>query len=234
MLTIEKRRRWIFLVGLLLVLLALSLVAPHLVKFLDVYEVAVTATATAFIAWFTWTLKRSTDRLWQASKDQLEASDAASKRQLRAYVGITGAPIDNRNPSRWIVGVDYWNHGATPAHNVTGSLSVQLMAIEPYPAFPAAEEWPGSWVMVPNAHATPDRALPLTDEEQRSLVSDTKAVFVWGHISYDDVFRWRINVTFRYRARRKIDGSGWQLHPEAEGNDTTYFPSPKNAVDQGC
>ena len=227
MLTIEKRRRWIFLVGLLLVFLALSSVVPHIVKFLEVYGAAVTAAATAFIAWFTWTLKRSTDRLWQASNNQLDLSKENTCWQLRAYLGITGAPIVEGD-DHWIVAVDYWNKGQTPAHDVRSSFSVQLLNSDPNPEFPPADDWPGSWVIVPTAHATPDRRVNISAAQREAMTIGTEAIYAWGHIAYRDVFDGRVHVTFRYRVRRSAAGK-WQLHPEAEGNDTEYFPPPKNA-----
>jgi hypothetical protein len=175
---------------------------------------------TLVLSVFTAVLAIATIRVWFVTKALVDGAKDTAERQLRAYIGITGAPI-LEGADEWIIAVDYWNHGQTPAHDVRGSISVQVLAIDPYPVFPPAEEWPGSWVMVPNAHATPDRSVALLEHEG-DIVSGRKAIFAWGHISYRDVFNWQIKVTFRYRLRPKIDGSGWQLHPEQDGNETTY------------
>jgi hypothetical protein len=193
---------------------------------IDADETPLTTIAAWVLASITLILAAYTALLWGATGKLVKGADDTAKRQLRAYVGITGAPIGER-PDHWIVAIDYWNHGQTPAHDVTGSLSAQLFDVNPGPTFPQAEEWPGSWVMVPNAQATPDRRVEICPAQYEAMLNDIKAVFVWGHISYRDVFEWRVNVTFRYRIRRKISGAGWQLHPEAGGNDTTYFPPPK-------
>jgi hypothetical protein len=54
---------------------------PHHLLFIAVWYIgyvvnptSVTALATIAIAWFTWTLKESTDRLWEAGADQLALS----------------------------------------------------------------------------------------------------------------------------------------------------------------
>ncbi len=46
-----------------------------------------TAVATIAIAWFTWTLKRSTDRLWNAAKDQIAIAEAANN--LNREISVT-------------------------------------------------------------------------------------------------------------------------------------------------
>src|ERR1700748_2281240 len=42
---------------------------------LDIVSALITAIATAFIARYTFTLKRSTDNLWEASKDQISLTE---------------------------------------------------------------------------------------------------------------------------------------------------------------
>lgn len=56
-----------------------------LADLVDTHAGAVTAVATIFIAWFTWTLRQSSEKLWRASEGQLEhakneAMSAALKR----------------------------------------------------------------------------------------------------------------------------------------------------------
>src|SRR6202011_5752296 len=65
----------------------------------DVFSGSITAIATMLIAWFTLSLRRSTDKLWTAGKEQLEASkdqlkflQDSSERQLRAYVHVEKTP----------------------------------------------------------------------------------------------------------------------------------------------
>jgi hypothetical protein len=50
-------------------------------KILDALGVAITALATIAIAWFTLTLRRSTDRLWDAGNEQRLSAEGIAKRQ---------------------------------------------------------------------------------------------------------------------------------------------------------
>ncbi len=49
--------------------LGIAIIAPDVVA--NRFGILVTALATGVVAWFTWQLKRSTDRLWSASNDQI-------------------------------------------------------------------------------------------------------------------------------------------------------------------
>jgi hypothetical protein len=159
----------------------------------------------------------------EATSTLASGAEDTAERQLRAYVGVRGGDI-RYVLGGWRVWVDYINNGQTPAHDVKGSISVELLDIDPKRVFPPAEEWYGSWVIIPQAYATPDRIVAVSSAEDRAMQNGTssKAVFVWGHIAYRDVFDGTTNVTFRYRVRFKLDRTGWYLHTEPEGNKTTY------------
>jgi hypothetical protein len=116
-------------------------------KILDALGVAITALATIAIAWFTWSLRRSTDKLWDAGERQLELLSATSaaqssemkasvaaaeaavnvaqdtaKRQLRAYVTVNGV-IRTKDPGDlngegFAVLIDVKNSGQTPASDL--------------------------------------------------------------------------------------------------------------------
>jgi hypothetical protein len=56
---------------------------------LDALGVAITALATIAIAWFTWSLRRSTDKLWEAGERQIELAretSAAQSRDMQASI----------------------------------------------------------------------------------------------------------------------------------------------------
>jgi hypothetical protein len=109
---------------------------------------AVTAIATAFISIFTFTLWRSTDRLWATAKDQIAAAENASKiqstdmqasiavankaadaakqsadavvSQLRAYASVTAASIHGFQQDGPIcLKIRIENRGQTPAYGLT-------------------------------------------------------------------------------------------------------------------
>lgn len=190
---------------------------------IDADETPLTTIAAWVLASITLILAAYTALLWGATGKLVKGADDTAKRQLRAYLGVRGGDI-RHVPGGWIVWVDYVNNGQTPAHDVKGSISVELLDVDPKRVFPPAEEWYGSWVIIPQAHATPDRKVAVSNEEERSMQKggSGKAVFVGGHIAYRDIFDGTTNVTFRYRVRFKLDGTGWYLHTEPDGNKTTY------------
>jgi len=114
---------------------------------LDALGVAITALATIAIAWFTWSLRRSTDKLWDAGERQLKLLDDTSaaqsrdmqasvaaaeaavsvaqdtaRRQLRAYVCVAGL-IRTKDPGEpdgpgFAIWIDVKNVGQTPAYDL--------------------------------------------------------------------------------------------------------------------
>jgi len=113
-------------------------IAPFIVlyvgEFLEAHNGAVVAIATCFIAWFTLTLKRSTDRLWESGKNALEVTE-------RAFVYLDGfnheltTALDSKieperlperyraDPelyvTRFAVQLKWKNGGNTPVENMT-------------------------------------------------------------------------------------------------------------------
>jgi hypothetical protein len=66
-------------------------------KTLNDYGVAITALATIAIGIFTFTLKMSTDRLWEAGEKQRRLYEDTAERQLRAYVLVERAQFVQPN-----------------------------------------------------------------------------------------------------------------------------------------
>jgi hypothetical protein len=89
---------------------------------LDALGVAITALATIAIAWFTLSLRRSTDRLWDAGEAQRALSEETAERQLRAYLSVEPVHFDfKRGPNQVLsckVRLQIKNAGQTPAYRV--------------------------------------------------------------------------------------------------------------------
>jgi hypothetical protein len=114
------------------------------------YRDAVTAVATIFIAFFTLTLWRSTDKLWKEAKDSRSltlltvnaaatSANAASRlakateRQLRAYISVRTERVVEQNEDfgqPFVVLPDCTNDGQTPAHDVCYNARADVL---PYP-----------------------------------------------------------------------------------------------------
>ena len=84
-------------------------ILSSILSFLETHNALITAIATGFIAWFTLSLRRSTDNLWEASRQQLEHTRVEFLSSLRPrmrvkHVWLTGelgdiwqgAPIEIR------------------------------------------------------------------------------------------------------------------------------------------
>ena len=84
--------------------------------------VAVSAIATIFIAWFTYTLKRSTDNLWGVTDKTLRHAERTTQSELRAYVYIVmttvGYPFPPQVPQFIGIGFKITNSGQTWARNL--------------------------------------------------------------------------------------------------------------------
>jgi hypothetical protein len=127
-------------------------------KILDALGVAITALATIAIAWFTWSLRRSTDKLWDAGERQLQLLSETSasqsrdmqasinetrrigEAQIRAYVDIRDAAViligmpgilnsQQRQDVQPIVRITAKNTGQSPARNFVWNPTVQYFSI---------------------------------------------------------------------------------------------------------
>jgi hypothetical protein len=81
--------------------------------FIHQNEGAITALATLFIALFTLTLWRSTDKLWNVTNDTLIHARESSEHQLRPYVNVSGAEYQWSTDFR--VTLECTNSGQSPA-----------------------------------------------------------------------------------------------------------------------
>ena len=86
-------------------------------RFVEDWNAIIVAFATIAIAGFTYTLWRSTDRLWNAGERQIKLSADTAQRQLRAYIAITECRYATAG-DRWIVCGRFKNVGQTPAFDI--------------------------------------------------------------------------------------------------------------------
>lgn len=84
----------------------------------------ITAIATGFIAWFTWTLKRSTDRLWKTSDDQIRLARDDFNATHRPWIPITDAKLNfglvwSKGNAIISISISCKNTGSSPARRVS-------------------------------------------------------------------------------------------------------------------
>jgi hypothetical protein len=195
-------------------------------KFLNAIAVALTALATVAIGYFTYTLKASTDKLWDAGERQLRHLDATAERQLRAYVLVSSAKVHDfgiERPPRAEVIIK--NSGQTPAFDlspwagfVIGDFPLNIELIDPPPSIKKSQATLGAGDT--SGHLTP-AGRPLTKIEIDMIKSGTKAIYVFGEIKYQDIFK----KTERTTHYRMMYGGGGGATPDGalifceEGND---------------
>jgi hypothetical protein len=197
----------------------------HLFKALDAASVAITALATFAIAWFTLTLRRSTDRLWKAGDDQMALTREMSIRQMRAYVSLEASPDKPAvyDGKAFAVVLKAVNRGQTPAYKLRALARVCIL---PHPfegMLPRRKE------KVRNASASilgpgqefsvPASLLNITPIEGIRLNSGWR-FHIWGALYYQDAFKKR-RVT-RFRVTLPVQNGGIPgIEFAAKGNEAT-------------
>jgi hypothetical protein len=106
-------------------------------RFFGDVSAAITALATIAIAWFTLSLRESTNKLWNAGERQLKQITASSEHQLRAYLYV-----DNKTPLIYMSGTlarpvisirvrtKIKNFGQTPAYRIRNASYISFL---PFP-----------------------------------------------------------------------------------------------------
>jgi hypothetical protein len=183
------------------------------------------AIAAAIVAAFTFTLWRSTDRLWKAGKEALEVTE-------RAFVYLDGfnyeltTALDSKiepeklperyraTPelyiTRFAVQPRWRNGGNTPVENMTIRVDwrgppahippdyVYKDQPEPFFLAPKAVE-PSTFIEIPEVQVLVDYGMvPVVWENY--LVGDPW-VFIWGRADYNDIFKRPHFVEWSYQVR---------------------------------
>jgi hypothetical protein len=187
----------------------------------------VTATATIVVAFFTFTLWRATNRLWDAGERQLRYLSETAERQLRAYVFVVQIKVtdpDSQHPQAEVV---IRNTGQTPAHDTIVSSAANVYnfpppttVFDPTPVGPASSRFVFGPDGLGHKHI-PLKTL-LNEVVMRGMRDGQCILYVWGEVLYKDVFGKSQYTKFRFM----IGGeSAW---PETnlmvvcpEGNEAT-------------
>jgi hypothetical protein len=199
---------------------------------LDIIGAVITAFATAFIARYTFTLKQSTDRLWDAGERQLIHLTKSSEQQLRAYVGIESCEVITRDwGSTFTVEIRIKNTGATPARDVHHHVAADVFApfgerIE----FAPPGRNSGIIPLAPGMSHLLETPIAIGGPAGvPGIEASRRAIFTWGRVNYWDVFGREQHMMFRFRSGepiRKHDGTvmrtvGWRMTAEDQGNSAS-------------
>jgi hypothetical protein len=179
----------------------------------------------AIIALFTVILGVATWLLWRATKKLIEGAEATAKRQLRAYIHVSEARCGDFGFPTAIYMINYTNTGQTPAYDVYSSIVIKLTA------FPLSEplEMVGDGTKGittigrdGEGHARIEAPRALTGEEYAAIRDGKAAIFVFGVISYRDVFgdNWTTQYRYYVGGDQGIRTDGF-LASHSEGNNAT-------------
>jgi hypothetical protein len=185
---------------------------------LDSYNGLITAIATIFIAWFTLSLRQSTDKLWDAGERQLKLladtsaiqsrdmqdSIAVAKRSAevaensivqlqRALIVLTNFNIDTLVRGQSIIGYQisamFENTGNTIAKRYTGNANIVMWDGDLPPAFPFADR---QSVGVANGFVGPRVKVPfpisIAIQDVLDILKKKRRGFMYGWVEYEDVF----------------------------------------------
>ena len=148
-----------------------------------------------------WLLFLATMALFWATWRLVTGADETARRQLRAYVHVSEAKFADFGFPGGIYMVNYTNTGQTPAHDVYSSIALH------FGEFPLSEELKavgsGTKGMITlgrdgEGHARIEAPRGLSAEEFGAVRDGKSAVFVFGVISYRDVFGNKWTTQYQY------------------------------------
>jgi hypothetical protein len=164
----------------------------------------------------------------QAAEDAVKKSETVlahaqetAQRQLRAYVFVKNENIDTAPGGALLVfPVKISNAGQTPAHHLTVDCYVGFAPSEdelPWPDDPEdgsrASLAPGDSIWCTESHAA------FTPQAAAALDNNSVHFFIFGSITYEDIFGILRHTEFRYRLRKQRHG--WIMAVCGDGNDAT-------------
>jgi hypothetical protein len=198
----------------------------------DWHDVLITV-FTCLIFIVTTALAIYTAALWRSTKKLVESGDVTSKRELRAYVGVTETEVIHTiMDDELLARVSFQNTGQTPAHDLTSWICEDVF-VKKNPnecLFANGDDQEKGGVLVPGVTWTRHISIKLHNLNMDNLERQTDAIWIWGGIDYKDSFGEMCTVTFRFwvgEKRQRLDPLGrpmdwWPLIPHKDGNKATY------------
>lgn len=185
---------------------------------------------------------KETARAAKAAEDAVKSSNDAralaedtARRQLRAYICVNTAALELFSSNMPSAIVNFKNCGQTPAYDVRVWIHTWIAH---YPLTEILPTPPEDFQMSSNTigpggttQMVPPKKPPLNQFLTSMLGSATATYFVYGQVTYKDVFgqEWYTNYRLMYGgprgniANRKAEGKDqvWVLSPDVEGNEAT-------------
>jgi hypothetical protein len=164
---------------------------------IDEHDGAITALATIAIAWFTWTLRESSEKMWDVANRTLEMT----KVDMVADMVFQQGKIKDTSFTP-VASVSFINTGRSRATDVTMWMSIGARKLPVQDSdFPNRKP-----AVMSRAEVGPQRNTTVDVSFSKSLSADEltefregrAALFVWGEIEYGTIFdQARIRNSFR-------------------------------------
>lgn len=187
-------------------------------------EKIITATSTIFIAGFTVALAFATFFLWLATRDLVKDAKHNAGRQLRAYVFLGSAKISDPL-GKPAIAVQIKNFGQTPAYGtvfwidgvlreyplkgdlIRRSKGSPMVDLGPTGALSTTIHWNG----------------PIQEADKIALKNGSKAIYIFGKITYRDSFdnEWSTEFRFIEGGENSFRPEGGDLPHSIHGNKAT-------------
>lgn len=187
-----------------------------------------TAWATVTLAGITAFLAIFTALLWNSTSKLVNDAKKTSIKELRAYVGIVYPEVTIKD-EQLVAVVHYENSGETPARDTQVFIKSGIRD-----GFPPWEDptdprdaWRGGLLMPSVTWQRYSRLEGVTYSEQfrKEIFGDSaKKIWVWGTITYTDIFDEKWEVRFRFRSGHDRREEGDRPQPWNQGGQGAYFP----------
>jgi hypothetical protein len=189
------------------------------------YSGAITAIATFAIALFTWTLWRSSEKMWIATQKALRHAEETAERQLRAYVHISRAAIKFEPPEIPEWHLEIKNFGQTPAYNVRQWTHIWITErpLKEVLPTPGSDFQMSSSVLPPGNHEIMiwKKDPPIPAASLSLIGTAVGTVYIYGEIKYTDAFKKQRFTRYRLFYGDGIKAGTCMLMPDSEGNEAT-------------
>jgi hypothetical protein len=154
---------------------------------LDVFSAAITAIATIFIAGFTWTLKRSTDKLWGITDRTLKSTERNLEAIERAYIFFGYSPLKFQH------GQATFTLFAVNSGRMPGGIKKVSYKFLPRSALPTSrEEIDWDWEVLPYDYIVrPGRKVDI----RKFLSLGGNHIFV-SRVDYQDLFTRKMHTSW--------------------------------------
>jgi hypothetical protein len=162
-------------------------------------------------------------------RQELHLRDTARK-ELRAYLTIADGSLYFLPNDVLRAEIKMVNSGKTPAHEVTPAIYGECRDPINNEIFETVSPMRHKQPIAPGSHWTVGYEFGIFSEEQkRELLERKKLVFVWGRITFKDIFGKEQEINFRFRnvvteivpTKEGFAVARWFFYPEERGNNAT-------------